>query len=690
MNFIQPWILMALPLVAVPIIIHLVNQRRFQTVPWAAMMFLLQASRMSSGYTKLRQWLILLMRALAVACLVFFTSRPLASGLTGLLGSRSSEVAIVLLDRSPSMQETRTGTGMTKLQSALMQLSSTLQTIGVQRVVVFDSARDKPSEFESPAAMVSDPSLVANGITSDIPGMLERVLIYIKNNRFGNVNIWICSDMRESDWRSRDGRWAADRDGFIGLTHEVRFQVLDLGAASNENRSIRILSAKRVQGTQGVELSLSFKIERTLGATVSIAMQIPVEVEVGGARSVVNVDLQSESAEVNDYRIALSSENDKASLDKGWGMVRIPGDTNSADNSSYFVYEKPPTRRTVIVSDNPRVIEAIELCTNISPEQAIECETETVASSQLDSIDWNAVALVVWHEQLPEGRSLELLTQFIATGGQVLLFPPETPNDTRALGVQWLGWKTLEANQKSGPGTSEADATLARVQQWRNDSELLGNTLNGAPLPVGQLGIKRICRLETEGAVLAAMTDDLPLLMRIDATGSTKNGVYVCTSTPSLRDSTFAADGIVMYIAIQRVLAAGSARIGSTRMATVGQPAALLFENAIQAAGDGNVLSNQFSQHPGVYQCDDLLIAQNRLGDEDSGKLVSAETLSSLFGALDWSRIEVGASARSLVQEIWRWFVIVMLVAMVVEALLCMPKRKRSPVGKVKRCPVPI
>ena len=677
MNFIQPWILLALPLIAVPIIIHLVNQRRFQTVPWAAMMFLMQASRMSSGYTKLRQWLILLMRALAVACLIFFTSRPLASGLIGLLGSRSSEVAIVLLDRSPSMQETQAGTGITKLQAALLQLSNTLKTLGVQRVAVFDSARDKPIEFESPTSMISDPSLVGNGMTSDIPGMLERALLYIKNNRAGNVNVWICSDMRESDWRSRDGRWAADREGFIGLPQEVRFQVLDLGPASNENRSIRVVTAKRVKGTQGVELSLSFKIERTLGSTAPTALQIPVEVEVGGARSVVNVDLQSESAEVNDYRIALSSENDNASLDKGWGLVRIPGDTNSADNTSYFVYEKPPARRTVIVSDNPRVIEAIELCTNISPEQAIECETETVASSQLDSIDWNTVALVVWHEQLPEGRSLELLTLFVAEGGQVLLFPPETPNDTVALGVQWTGWQSLDANPNAGPENAETDPTLARVKQWRNDSELLGNTLNGAPLPVGQLGIKRICKLQAEGTVLAAMNDELPLLMRIDAAGSAKSGVYVCTTTPSLRDSTFASDGIVMYIAIQRVLAAGSARIGSTRMVTVGQPAGALFENSTQTAGDANVLSNQFAQHPGVYRSE-LLVAQNRLGDEDSGKLVPAETLSSLFGALNWSRIEVGASARSLVQEIWRWFLISMLVAMVAEAILCMPKRRQA------------
>ncbi len=676
MNFIQPWILVALPLIAVPIIIHLVNQRRFQTVPWAAMMFLMQATRMSAGYTKLRQWLILLMRTLAVACLIFFTSRPLASGLIGLLGSRSSEVAIVLLDRSPSMQESQSGTGMTKLQSALTQLSSTLRTLGVQRVVLFDSAREKPIEYETPASMVSDPTLVANGVTSDFPGLLERALLYVKNNQTGNVNVWICSDMRESDWRSRDGRWAADREGFMGLPQDVKFQVLDVGAPTNENRSIRVLSAKRIQSSQGIELSIGFRIERILGANAPTTLQIPVEIEVGGSRTVLNVDLQSESAEVNDYRIALSTENDIANQEKGWGLVRIPGDTNMADNTSYFVYEKPAPRRTVIVSDNPRVIEAIELCTNISPEVAIECETETVSSSQLDSVDWNSTALVVWHEQLPTGRSLELLTQFLAQGGQVLLFPPETPNDTIALGVQWMGWESLDAPIKSNLDAGDSDNSLARVQQWRNDSELLGNTLNGAPLPVGQLGIKRICKLRAEGTVLAAMSEELPLLMRIDAAGSVKNGVYVCTTTPSLRDSTFASDGIVMYIAIQRVLAAGSARIGSTRSVAVGQSVDATFENAVQTAGDPSVLTNQYSQHPGVYQTEELLVAQNRLAEEDSGKLVSAEDLSAIFGGLNWSRIEVGSSARSLVQEIWRWFLISMLIAMVVEAILCMPKRR--------------
>ena len=84
MTFLQPLLLAALPLVFLPLIIHLINQRRFQTMRWAAMMFLLAANRMSRGFAKLRQWLIMLFRMLAIATLLLAVSRPLASGWLGL------------------------------------------------------------------------------------------------------------------------------------------------------------------------------------------------------------------------------------------------------------------------------------------------------------------------------------------------------------------------------------------------------------------------------------------------------------------------------------------------------------------------------------------------------------------------------------------------------------------------------
>ena len=70
MNFLQPLTLIALPLVLLPVIIHLINQQRHRTVPWAAMMFLMTAKRMSKGMARIRHILILLMRVLAIWRLV--------------------------------------------------------------------------------------------------------------------------------------------------------------------------------------------------------------------------------------------------------------------------------------------------------------------------------------------------------------------------------------------------------------------------------------------------------------------------------------------------------------------------------------------------------------------------------------------------------------------------------------------
>jgi hypothetical protein len=210
--------------------------------------------------------------------------------------------------------------------------------------------------------------------------------------------------------------------------------------------------------------------------------------------------------------------------------------------------------------------------------------------------------------------------------------------------------------------------------------------MNGTALPVGQLGIKRICRVQGEGTALATIQDNIPLLMRIDADEAEEGDVYVCTTTPSSRDSTLARDGIVMYIAIQRVLAAGAQRVGTAKMITAKESekstiAKELFDQAMLESGEATSFSNQYSQQAGVYRAQELLIAQNRSREEDRSERVADETLAGLFGDLKWSRIESGATAKSLVQEIWKWFVIAMIVALIVEAVLCIPK-KRAPIAR--------
>lgn len=701
MNFLQPWMLLALPLAAIPIIIHLVNQRRFQTVPWAAMRFLLEATKMSSGYTKLRQWLILAMRTLALLALVMFTARPLTSGLLALLGGDANRVAIVILDRSPSMEETPSGANATKLQQGIDQLGETFKTLGIQRIVQLDPLTDKPEEFASVSQWLRATPRQAWSATSDIPSLLEKALLYAKNNPSGNTMVWLCSDMRDSDWRSQDGRWKAIQDGFRSIAQQVRFSILDLSQSSTSNRSLRITDVHRVETDNGPELSISFRIDKQFSSGTDSSAQastdspantpsepVPVEITVGDNRSIVQVEFQGNTAQLADYRIPLEkgvpSNPDFSS--QGWGSVRLPADTNPSDDIEYFVFERSPKRRTVIVSQTPELVQAIELCASISPQQAVECEVESAVLDQFESIDLGNVAMIVWQENLPTGKALETLNRFVSTGGQLLILPPENADGSEAFGVRWGAWESLQEGQESAPIENQTAAEaqrnrLARIAQWQNDSQLLSNTLSGAPLPLGQLGIRRLCKLDGTFEALASLPDGKAFLATAPLSAQDPTPITLCATTPADRDSTLAGDGVVLYVTIQRMLSAGAQRVGTTKNASAGTEHRSVDATSKLVLGSDSALSSEFAMHSGVYRNDSNLVALHRDPQEDSLRSIDSQNLERMFGDLPWAKIEAGKRASSLVQEIWRWFVVAMLGALLIEAVLCLPKaaKRKAP-----------
>src|SRR4051812_27037782 len=167
MSFLQPLILAALPLVALPLIIHLINQRRYQTVQWGAMMFLLAANRMSRGYARIRQWLIMAFRMAAIATLVFAVSRPLAGGWLGSTAGGRADTTIVLLDRSPSMQQGGAGTGGSKLETGKRQLARTLGMLGSDRWIVIEGGSNVPRELATADDLLTSPAAVPTSSASD-------------------------------------------------------------------------------------------------------------------------------------------------------------------------------------------------------------------------------------------------------------------------------------------------------------------------------------------------------------------------------------------------------------------------------------------------------------------------------------------------------------------------------------------
>ena len=75
---------------------------------------------------------------------------------------------------------------------------------------------------------------------ADLPAMLQAAHDYITNNRTGQTEIWICSDLRANDWNAESGRWKALRDSFQKFKQSVRFHLLAYPTAPTSNVAVRV------------------------------------------------------------------------------------------------------------------------------------------------------------------------------------------------------------------------------------------------------------------------------------------------------------------------------------------------------------------------------------------------------------------------------------------------------------------
>jgi hypothetical protein len=654
MSFLQPWMLAALPIAALPVVIHLINQRRFHTIDWGAMRFLLEANRMSRGYARLRQWLILLFRVLALAALIFMISRPLATGWLGIAGGGRADTTLILIDRSASMAQQGAGTVSSKLDTGISQLTQTLSTLGSNHWVLVDSVSRDPVELNSIAELAQSASARPASAAADLPGMLQAAHDYIKNNRTGQTEVWICSDLRANDWNAESGRWQSLRDAFQEFKQSVRFHLLAYPAPASGNVAVRVTNVERRSTGDGAALLLSVALRRDGGEG---KIRVPLQFEIEGSRSELTVEMEGREFELKNHRIELASDQVH-----GWGRVSIPADENASDNEFYFVFDQPAPRRTILVADDRAAARSLEIAAAALPDPAVQGDVAVLAPDKLAGTRWEETALVLWQAPLPTGETAELVQQFVSRGGQIVFFPPASPGTETMFGTHWTTW-----TQPPEP---------VRVESWRGDQDLLARTQSGAALPVGELAVRRYCGLEGDFTPLAKLYGGAPLVVRVT---TDVGGVYFCSTTTAPADASLGTDGVVLYVAIQRALAAGAAELATARELAAGDAFPATKDKWQQLAGSDQTLSTEYPYHAGVYSAGERTLAVNRDEAEDRASTVADARVAELFRGLDFDRVDDEAgNMRSLAREVWRACVGGMLIAMVAEAGLCLPRANRA------------
>ena len=102
MNFLFPTFLIGLAAITIPIIIHLFNFRKYKKMHFTNVQFLKELKQESDSKSKLKEWLILLMRVLAIASLVFAFAQPIISGKSE--QAKGEKAISIYIDNSFSME----------------------------------------------------------------------------------------------------------------------------------------------------------------------------------------------------------------------------------------------------------------------------------------------------------------------------------------------------------------------------------------------------------------------------------------------------------------------------------------------------------------------------------------------------------------------------------------------------------
>ena len=104
--FLNPLMLFGAAAIGIPIIIHLLNRRKFERVPWAAMRFLRASIEQNQKRIRVEDVLLLILRCMMLLLLAVALARPVLRATAAAVGGLNKVTAVIVLDNSASMAQT--------------------------------------------------------------------------------------------------------------------------------------------------------------------------------------------------------------------------------------------------------------------------------------------------------------------------------------------------------------------------------------------------------------------------------------------------------------------------------------------------------------------------------------------------------------------------------------------------------
>lgn len=308
-------------LFALPLVIHLLNRSKFDTIPWAAMHLLQSIPQQNQRRWKWQRWLLLAVRCLIPLLLALCMARPL---LTAWRTSSSGTMAMsVILDDSYSMQApSATSPQQTATQSAKSQLNAFLrQASGSGDQFALLQAGRVPRTPET--GFQSDTSSLSRKLNEWLPtesgfncdAALAAATGMLLETHYSDRQILIVSDFQSADWSNLS---------VLQLWRDEHPEIhcLLLPADSDKTSNLQVQLDHRYTETIGLGETLEIRVQITnhsLQPQTQVAVTVHVDDQPLTSRQVdVPANASSELifpcqfAEAGDHQVQVQLE------DSGW------------------------------------------------------------------------------------------------------------------------------------------------------------------------------------------------------------------------------------------------------------------------------------------------------------------------------------------------------------------------------------
>jgi uncharacterized membrane protein len=434
LSFFNPTLLWGLGAAAIPILIHLYNRRRFRTVVWAAMEFLVASSKLTARRLKILQLLLLLTRMGIVSLLALGVARPFLTGgfFAGPL-AKSKSSAVLILDNSYSMglREGNATVFEVAKDAAGKVLSSfrrgdslTLMLMGARPRVVTEG-NPSPERVKS----LAENAELCDETTDILASVLKGIEI-LESEKNTQKELFLITDCQQNGWGAGNrAGWDKVNKLLWDAKVKPRIYVLDVSGRAAENVMIQSVMLPAYPCGVGKK----YMVEVTARTTV----------EKPEARPIFTLYLDDQGNEAaradgSEFKDSVSTGRLVFSVDSPgfhWGKVEIQTDHLEADNRRYFIVEARQSVAILCV-DGVGAADRFEsgiayLSYALAPEKGMEgpdeysniLDPKVVGVEQFWEEDLGKYEIVVLSNVgTITGRMYERLADFVGRGGGLMIF----------------------------------------------------------------------------------------------------------------------------------------------------------------------------------------------------------------------------------------------------------------------------